>query len=71
MLTFSVQSGAFAYFNANYGSGSGPYHLDNVQCRGSEVSLLSCSHSGIGVHNCRPGNEAGVNCTGKLVGLIS
>ena len=33
MLTFSVQSGAFAYFNANYGSGSGPYHLTAVEVR--------------------------------------
>ena len=63
-------SGAVAYSDAYFGSGSGPHHLDDVRCTGSEVSVLSCSHSGIGVHNCRPGNEAGVNCTGKLVGLI-
>ena len=55
-------SGAVAYSDAYFGSGSGPYHLDNVQCRGSEVSIFSCSHSGTGVHNCRPGNEARVKC---------
>ena len=59
-------SGATAYTDAYFGSGSGPYHLDDVQCTGSEVSILSCSHSGIGIHNCRPGNEAGVKCVGKF-----
>ena len=59
----SVNPGAVAYFNAYFGSGSGPYHLDSVHCSGSESSLLSCRRSySIGVHNCRPGNEAGVKC---------
>jgi len=71
MKCFSVQSGAVAYTNAYYGSGSGPYHLDNVHCGGSETSLLSCSHAVVGVHNCKHGDEAGVKCVGKLVGLNS
>jgi len=54
--------GAVAYSDAYFGSGSGPYYLDDVQCRGSEVSLLSCRQAVIGVHNCRAGNEAGVKC---------
>ena len=56
--------GALAYSNAYFSSGSGPYYLDDVHCSGSESSLLSCSrgYSEIGVHNCRPGNEAGVKC---------
>ena len=38
-----------------------------------EANLLNCSHryttggvynNGIGVHNCAPGNEAGVKCDG-------
>ena len=59
----SVHTGAVAYYNANFSSGSGPYHLDNVRCRGTESSLLSCSHGySIGVHNCRPGKAAGVKC---------
>ena len=58
-----VYSGAVAYYNAYFGRGSGPYQLDNVYCSGSEPSLLSCSRGySIGVHNCRPGNEAGVKC---------
>ena len=61
----------FAFFDAYYGSGSGPYHLDDVQCWGSEVSLLSYSHAVVGVHNCKHGDEDGVKCVGKLVGLNS
>ena len=61
-------SGAVAYHNAYFGSGSGPYHLANVYCSGSESSLLSCYRGySIGVHNCRPGNEAGVKCASKCV----
>ena len=58
-----THAGAVAYSNAYFGSGSGPYHLNYVRCSGSETSLLSCSRSySIGVHNCRPGSEAGVKC---------
>ena len=58
-----VDSGPVAYYNAYFGRGSGPYHLDNVYCSGTETSLLSCNRRySIGVHDCRPGNEAGVKC---------
>ena len=62
------------YYNAYFGESRGPYHLDNVGCGGHEVNLTACSHhqyrsggvynNGIGVHNCAPGNEAGVKCDG-------
>ena len=66
--TYFVDSGAVAYYNAYFGSGSGPYQLDNVYCSGTESSLLSCNRRySIGVHDCRPGNEAGVKCfTGEF-----
>ena len=60
---YIFDSGAVAYSNAYFGRGSGPYHLDDVYCSGTESSLLSCNRRySIGVHDCRPGNEAGVNC---------
>ena len=61
---FGRGSGPYHLDNVYFGRGSGPYHLDNVYCSGSESSLLSCNrrYSEIGVHNCRPGNEAGVKC---------
>ena len=45
----------------------GPILLDNVECLGTESSLLECSHLGIGVHNCSDYEIAGVRCTGKNV----
>ena len=37
--------------------------MDNVQCTGTESSLISCTH--ITNHNCNHGEDAGVRCTGK------
>eukprot|EP00105_Crassostrea_gigas_P029099 XP_011450934.1 PREDICTED: uncharacterized protein LOC105344759 [Crassostrea gigas] len=36
--------------------------LDNVQCHGNEANIFSCSHSGIGHHNCVHGEDVGVIC---------
>ena len=71
--TFFTCSDATAYYDARFGESRGPYHLDNVYCNGYETTLLSCSryytsggvyNNGIDVHNCAPGNEAGVKCDG-------
>ena len=64
-----LHSAAIEYYDAYFGRSNGPYHLDEVHCNGSEASLLSChlGYGEIGVHNCRPGNEAGVMCAGKCV----
>ena len=71
--TFFTCSDATAYYDARFGESRGPYHLDNVYCNGYETTLLSCSRgytsggvysNGIDVHNCAPGNEAGVKCDG-------
>ena len=51
---------------AFYGQGSGPIHLDDVGCSGSEVRLDSCSSSIIGDHNCFHWEDAGVICECKL-----
>ena len=54
-----------SYLDAYFGEISGPYHLDGVSCRGYEATLLDCGQQyTIGVHNCAPGNEAGVKCDG-------
>ena len=51
-----------AYQNARYGQGTGPILLDNVACSGSESSLISCSYTVLGSHNCDHTEDAGVRC---------
>ena len=50
--------------NAAFGSGQGDIVLDDVVCRGSEGSLLDCSHGAFLEHNCRHSEDAAVVCGG-------
>ena len=36
--------------------------LDNLNCRGDELSLFGCKHAGVGIHNCFLSKSAGVKC---------
>ena len=49
----------------SFSQGSGPILLDSVTCSGSESTLASCGHLGVGVtRSCSHREDAGVRCTG-------
>ena len=61
------------YSSAFFGQGSGPILLDSVTCIGSESTLASCGHLGVGViRSCTHLEDAGVRCspTGYTVCVI-
>ena len=58
--------GAVAHYSAHFGQGIGQIWLSNLHCTGSEVSLLTCPHDGIGVHSCGHQYDAGVECSSGI-----
>ena len=51
-----------AHQSAHFGQGSGQILLDDLQCTGTEASLLECRHRGINIHNCGHSEDASVTC---------
>jgi len=55
-----------AYGSAYFGEGSGSILLDNVTCTGSESTLASCGHLGVGItRSCTHSEDAGVVCSAQ------
>jgi hypothetical protein len=47
---------------AAFGQGTGRTWMDDVNCRGTEISLFQCSHRVLGSHDCGHGEDASVVC---------
>ena len=52
---------AIAYSGAFFGLGSGPIHLDDVACTGSEAALVNCTYDRH-TSDCSHYEDAGVQC---------
>ena len=63
-ITFFAGTIAFSF--ARFGQGTGPILLDDLLCTSRETRLIDCPNRGIGVHNCRHYEDAGVRCQRKL-----
>ena len=59
--------GATARYDFYVGRGSRGIWLKNVYCTGSELRLIDCRHSAIGVHTCSRAGGLGVRCRGITV----
>ncbi|XP_073669793.1 scavenger receptor cysteine-rich domain-containing protein DMBT1-like [Paramisgurnus dabryanus] len=62
----ATEAKASAYF----GQGTGKIWMDNVNCVGTESSLINCVSAGWGVTECGHGGDAGVICQ-DLVRLVN
>ena len=57
-------SSGTAIGSARLGQGSGSIWLDSVTCAGSESTLASCGHLGVGINrSCSHFEDAGVRCS--------
>ena len=62
-------SSGTAIESAGFGQGSGSIWLHSVECTGSELTLASCGHLGVGVTSiCYHYEDAGVRCNGITYG---
>ena len=56
-----LSADAIAYYGAYFGQGSGPIHLDDVRCIGSESALIKCTYDPH-TSDCSHYEDAGVQC---------
>ena len=66
MIFYSSGHEVFDY----YGLWTGPIWLDDLGCSGSEVTLLQCSHRGLGSHDCGHYEDVSVRCIGNKIGSL-
>ena len=60
-LIFFFTTDATAYSFARYGRGTGPIHLDNVACTGTEDALVNCTYDS-DTSDCSHFEDASVLC---------
>ena len=70
-LIYDFYSSGYDYYStAFYGLWTVPIWLDDVACYESELTLLQCSHRGIGSHDCAHYEDVSVSCSGSKRGSL-
>ena len=67
LMLLTCHTDGTPHFNAFFGAGTGPIHLDDVVCTPSASQLLECYSSPFLVHNCDHHDDAGVGCEGMFL----
>ena len=71
IVHYMPHSGSTPFQRAFFGQGTGPIHLDNVACIGTESRLVDCRSNPLGIHNCGHVEDAGVRCVGAFTLAVS
>ena len=65
---FDNLAGSTVYSSAStFGEGTGPILFTDMQCSGSELSLLACHKSVFGVTSCTHSRDVGLKCEGNAL----
>lgn len=70
MLLFLIPIDATAVLFAAFGQGTGPIHIDDVNCAGYEDALANCTYDS-NTADCQHFEDAGVRCRRKHLLLNS
>ena len=65
---YLMYPGAVVVPNGTYGQGAGPVFLSELDCLGSETSLLNCNtrqNQPPGLHSCQHSRDVAVKCIGE------
>lgn len=62
LYTLAFYLAAQVISSLQFGTSTGQIWLDEVSCNGSEETLLNCSHSPLGTHDCSHSDDVGLMC---------
>uniref|UniRef100_A0A673H2L8 Soluble scavenger receptor cysteine-rich domain-containing protein SSC5D n=1 Tax=Sinocyclocheilus rhinocerous TaxID=307959 RepID=A0A673H2L8_9TELE len=55
---------------AYFGPGVGPVWMGDVQCTGTEASLVNCASTKWGIQSCKHFKDAGVTCNSEYINIL-
>ena len=68
LMCIPMTAGADVYSSSStFGLSSGPILLGDIDCLGTEATLLECSLTPFVGENCTHGRDVGLRCEGMLI----